>query len=56
MNKLCGNDNHCGKAIPLDKITRLEVITKKGRELVLLDKKIELSFQDDFRTLKIFVK
>jgi len=39
------------------KVTRLEVISQNGRELVLHDlKNIELSFQNDDRTLKIFIK
>jgi len=39
-----------------EKITRLELITKKGREFVRWDCKINLSVQDDDRTLKIFVE
>jgi len=39
------------------KVTRLEVISQNGRELVLHDlKNVELSFQDDERTLKIFIE
>jgi hypothetical protein len=38
------------------KITRLEVINENGRLVVLYDVKVELSYQDDDRTLKIFVK
>jgi len=38
------------------KITRLEVITKKGREFVNMKCKIKPSVQDEGRTLKIFVE
>ena len=37
-----------------NKITRVEVITEKGREFVKWDCKIEMLIQDDERTLKIF--
>lgn len=37
------------------KITRLEVITPKGREFVKWDCKIKMAVQDEGRTLKIFV-
>jgi len=37
-----------------DKITRVEVITDKGREFVKWDCKIKLEIQDDGKTLKIF--
>lgn len=41
----------------LETVTRLEVISESGRILTLHDIKIEkVSFQDDNRTLKIFVK
>lgn len=41
----------------LDKVTRLEVIDDLGRTYVNWDKrnKIELSLQDDGKTLKIFI-
>ncbi len=39
-----------------DKITRVEVITKKGREFVKLDCKAKLEVQDEGRTLKVFVE
>lgn len=38
------------------KVTRLEVIDEKGRLLTKWDCSVELSYQDDNRTLKIFVK
>ena len=37
-----------------DKITRVEVITDKGREFVKWDCKIKLEIQDDGKTLKVF--
>jgi len=39
-----------------NKITRLEIITNKGREFVKLNCKIKTEFQDEGKTLKIFVK
>lgn len=40
----------------LPKVTRLEVIDKTGRAYVIKDAEVELSYQDNARTLKIFVK
>jgi hypothetical protein len=42
---------------PLDKVTRVEVIDQAGRSYVAWDdnNKVELSFQDDGRTLKVFI-
>lgn len=40
----------------LPKVTRLEVIDHTGRAYVIKDAEVELSYQDDARTLKIFVK
>ena len=43
---------------PTDKVTRVEVIThNEGRSYVNWDdnNKVELSFQDDGRTLKVFI-
>jgi hypothetical protein len=42
---------------PLDKVTRIEIIDQKGRSYVNWDdnNKVELSFQDDERTLKVFI-
>jgi hypothetical protein len=42
---------------PTDKVTRVEVIDQDGRSYVNWDKsnKVELSFQDDGRTLKVFI-
>lgn len=42
--------------IKLPKVTRLEVINKTGRAYVVKDSEVELSYQDEARTLKIFVK
>jgi len=39
-----------------NKITRVEVITNKGREFVKLDCEAKLKIQDEGRTLKIFIK
>ena len=36
-------------------VTRLEVIDNNGRQYVMWDCKVELSYQDDGKTLKIFV-
>jgi hypothetical protein len=38
-----------------DNINRFEVIDNTGRILLYYDKKIQLSYQDDARTLKVFV-
>lgn len=38
-----------------DKVTRFEVIDKDGRAYVRHNIKVELSFQDDERTLKVFI-
>lgn len=40
----------------LPKVTRLEVIDQTGRAYVIKNSEVELSYQDDARTLKIFVK
>lgn len=37
-------------------VTRLEVIDEKGRVYTRHDCNIELSYQDDNRTLKVFIK
>jgi hypothetical protein len=44
-------------AATTDKVTRLEVIDEKGRAYGNWNKanKVELSYQDDGRTLKIFI-
>lgn len=39
-----------------DKVTRLEVISKDGRELVKHGVNVELQLQDENRTLKVFTK
>ena len=41
----------------LEKVTRVEVIDENGRRYVNWDdkNKVELSYQDDGRTLKIFI-
>lgn len=40
----------------MSEVTRVEVITDHGREFVLYDlTSVELSYQDNGRTLKIFV-
>jgi hypothetical protein len=43
-------------ALNTETVNRLEVISNQGRLLVLYDVELELSFQDDNRTLKIFLK
>jgi hypothetical protein len=42
---------------PLDKVTRIEIIDQDGRSYVNWNdnNKVELSFQDDKRTLKVFI-
>ena len=37
-------------------VTRFEVIDYNGRVYVAKDCKVELSYQDDGRTLKVFIK
>lgn len=46
-----------GKPISLDTVNRVEVIDSNGRSYVnrYPSNKVELSFQDDNRTLKIFI-
>jgi len=39
-----------------NKITRVEVITKDGREFVKWDCKAKLEIQDEGRTLKVLVE
>jgi len=39
----------------LDEVTRVEVIDSKGRSYVNYPSKVEISMQDENRTLKIFV-
>ena len=42
--------------MPVEDITRFEVIDKNGRVYVNKDfKKLEMSLQDDDRTLKVFL-
>lgn len=38
------------------KITRLEIISKKGRELVKYNCKFNLAIQDEGQTLKVFIE
>lgn len=38
------------------KVTRFEVIDQHGRAYTQMDCKVELSYQDDGRTLKVFLK
>ena len=47
-----------GKPISLVTVNRVEVIDNSGRSYVnrYPSNKVELSFQDDNRTLKIFIK
>lgn len=42
--------------LKLPKVTRLEVIDHTGRAYVIKNSEVELSYQDNARTLKIFVK
>ena len=42
--------------IKLPKVTRLEVIDHTGRAYVIHNAHVELSYQDQARTLKIFVQ
>ena len=44
------------KPIQSNKVTRFEVITQEGRAYVNNKCSIESSYQDDDRTLKVFVK
>ena len=39
-----------------DKVTRFELITEDGRSVVEYNCEVELSLQDDDRTLKVFLK
>lgn len=40
----------------LPKVTRFEVVDHTGRVYVIYNAEVELSYQDDARTLKVFVK
>jgi len=40
----------------ISKITRFEVIDENGRAYTQRNCKVELSYQDDGRTLKVFIK
>lgn len=44
-------------SLPLDAVNRVEVIDEKGRTYVnwKSENKVELSFQDEGRTLKVFI-
>lgn len=42
--------------VMLKRISRLEIINYTGRQLIEYPTKVEFSIQDDFKTLKIFVK
>jgi hypothetical protein len=46
----CQEDNNTSK------VTRVEVVDETGRVYTKWDCSIELSYQDDGRTLKVFVK
>ena len=39
-----------------DKVTRFEVIDESGRVIVKYDVSVELTYQDDGKTLKVFLK
>jgi hypothetical protein len=41
---------------PKDRVTRFEVIDETGRVLTYYGVKVQLSYQDDGRTLKVFVE
>ena len=40
----------------LKDVTRFEVIDETGRIVVKYNQNIELSFQDDYKSLKVFIK
>ena len=42
--------------IKLPRVTRVEVIDDNGRSYVNYNVEVELSYQDDARTLKLFLK
>lgn len=50
------NEHDAEKIINELKITRFEVIDENGRVYVAKDCKVELSYQDDGKTLKVFIK
>lgn len=41
---------------PTQYVTRFEVINEGGRIVVANDVRVELSYQDDYRTLKVFLR
>ena len=48
--------NECQENNNTSKITRVEVVDETGRVYSKWDCSVELSYQDDGRTLKVFVK
>lgn len=56
VNQLLSN-LYSTEILPLEKVTRLEVIDEKGRSYINWNKRnvIALSFQDELKTLKIFI-
>ena len=55
-NKVSINDI-LSKLIPLEKVNRIEVIDQQGRSYVNWKSynKVQISLQDDSRTLKVFI-
>jgi hypothetical protein len=52
-----GFPNDTLEDLDLSEVTRVEVIDPTGRAYVALDiEEVELSLQDDYKTLKIFIK
>ncbi len=54
----CFQDGYiqCQKDNDTSKVTRVEVVDETGRVYSKWDCSVELSYQDDGRTLKVFVK
>lgn len=50
------NLSSTGKTVNTDKVSRVEVIDQNGRSYVNMEvKNLELNFQDQERTLKLFI-
>lgn len=50
------NINSNNTPIPYSRVTRVEIVGKDGREIVMTDvTNVKISMQDDGRTMKVFL-
>lgn len=45
-----------GMLLPLSSVTRIEIIDEQGRAFTRWNVAVHVDFQDDYRTMKIWVK